>query len=84
MKAPKIRYMKPWTAAELRSMRRCAAKGDSARDFAARIGRTRGAVAFKAMVEGVSFHNVKQPAGVQKRRFAARRRLRNAPMSVSA
>jgi hypothetical protein len=65
---------KEWTASELRKMRTLARKGVSSRLAAVELGRTRGGVAFKAMNEGIRFHAVKQPAGVQ-RRPAQRRKL---------
>ena len=64
----------PWTDAEVRSMRRLASKGYSARQFADRIGRSRGSVAFKAMCVGVSFHAVRQPKGAQRKALRTRRR----------
>lgn len=65
---------RPWTAADLKRMRTYAKKGYSARATGEILKRTRGAVAFKAMNEGVSFRAIKQPAGVQ-RRPAQRRKL---------
>jgi len=61
------RHNAPWTPAELLSMRRCAAKGDSSTDFADRTGRSVGAVKWKAMVNGVRFRSIAQPKGVQRK-----------------
>lgn len=55
-------------------MRSLARKGMSARQAAPLIGRTVGALKYKAMTENVRFHFIEQPAGVQKKRFARRRR----------
>lgn len=65
---------RPYTARDLKTMRTCAAKGLSARQTADKLRRTRGAIAYKAMVEGISSRAIKQPAGVQ-RRPAQRRKL---------
>jgi hypothetical protein len=59
-----------WSAADLKNMRALAAKGISARVAAEKLGRSRGAVAFKAMTEGVHFKSIKQSRTAQKRRFA--------------
>lgn len=67
------RSMRPWSRTDLKVMKSCARKGLSARLAAARLRRSRGAVAWKAMVSGVSFHAINQPKGVQKRRFRTRR-----------
>lgn len=66
---------RPYTAADLKVMRRMAAAKKSARETAKVLGRTRGALAYKAMVEGVHFMAIRQPAGVQQR--LARRRQRH-------
>lgn len=74
------KHNEPWTPAELRHMRKLArmklanGRRPSARFVAAVIGRTPGAVKYKAMVEGVHFRAINQPAGVQ-RRPAQRRKL---------
>lgn len=65
-----------WTPADVRRMKKSAKAGESARIAADRLRRTRGAVAYKAMVEGVHFRSIKQPPGVQKKRFARSRRRR--------
>jgi hypothetical protein len=64
--------MFPYTSADLKLMRQCARQKMSAREAAKLLGRTRGAIAYKAMVEGISFRAIKQPRGVQKK--LARRR----------
>jgi hypothetical protein len=73
MPRPK-RLNEPYTPADLKVMRDCARQKMSARQAAALLGRTRGAVAYKAMVEGIHFRAVSQPVGVQ-RRPAQRRKL---------
>lgn len=64
----------PWTPADMRRMRELARQRKSAREAAKVLGRSRGAVAYKAMVEGVSFRAINQKPGVQKRRFRKARR----------
>jgi hypothetical protein len=63
----------PWTPADMKRMRKDASDGRSAREAAKNLGRTPGAVKYKAMVEGVRFHAINQPQGPQKR-LARRRR----------
>lgn len=70
MSKPK-RLMLPYTPADLKLLRQCARQKMSAREAAKVLGRTRGAIAYKAMVEGIHFSAIKQPRGVQRRRFAA-------------
>jgi hypothetical protein len=55
----------PWAPTDLRKMRALAKSGVSARLAAKELGRTPGAVKYKAMVEGVRFRFIAQPAGVQ-------------------
>ena len=62
-----------WTPAQLRRMREIARSGKSARYAARVLGSSRGAVAFKAMNEGIRFQSVRQPRGVQKRIHRRRR-----------
>lgn len=64
----------PWQARELKRLRALARERMSARLAAAALGRTTGAVKYKAMREGVRFHAIEQPRGVQ-RRPAQRRKL---------
>lgn len=64
----------PWQARELKRLRALARARLSARLAARELGRTPGAVKYKAMVEGVRFHAIEQPVGVQ-RRPAQRRKL---------
>jgi hypothetical protein len=73
MSKPK-RLTLPYTAADLKIMRTMARQKKSARETAKVLGRTRGAVAYKAMVEEIHFRAIAQPAGVQ-RRPAQRRKL---------
>jgi len=65
--ASKKRLWTSWLPKDLQVMRSCARRGLSAREAAMCLGRTRGAVAFKAMRERVHFQAIKQPRGVQKR-----------------
>ncbi len=65
---------RPWSKKDLQIMRSCAKRKMSARETAGLLGRTRGAVAFKAMKIGCSFRAIRQPAGVQRRRFRKRAR----------
>jgi hypothetical protein len=58
--------LKPWTPADLKKMRALAKAKLSARLAAKELGRSRGAVAYKAMVEGIRFRAINQPRGVQK------------------
>ena len=55
----------PWTPAELKKMRQLAKDKLSARLAAKELGRSTGAVKYKAMVEGIRFRFIDQPAGVQ-------------------
>lgn len=66
------RLGKEYTAHDMKRMRAMARQGMSAREAADKLGRTRAAVAYKAMVERIPFRSVKQPAGVQKRRTQRR------------
>lgn len=64
----------PWTPADMKKMRLLARQNLPARLAARELGRTTGAVKYKAMVEGVRFHNINQPRGVQKRLARRHRR----------
>jgi hypothetical protein len=55
----------PWTPADLKKMRQLAKQKPSARLAAKELGRSTGAVKYKAMVEGIRFRFIDQPAGVQ-------------------
>jgi hypothetical protein len=57
----------PWTPADLKKMRALAKSKLSARLAAKELGRSSGAVKYKAMVEGIRFRYIDQPAGVQKK-----------------
>lgn len=70
----KKRHNYPWTAREMDRMRRAAKRGDSARVTADALGRSTGAVKWKAMVEGVRFHAINQPRGAQVKATRTRRR----------
>lgn len=63
---PKSRLNEEWTTKDIKVMRQCAKAKVSARICANRLGRTRGAVAFKAMTLGIRFRSIEQPKGVQK------------------
>jgi hypothetical protein len=63
----------PWTSADLKKMRALAKARKSARLSAIELGRSPGAVKYKAMVEGIRFRFIDQPAGVQTK-FARRKR----------
>lgn len=68
------RHNDPWTPADLKRMRALARARMSARLAAKELGRSTGAVKYKAMVEGVRFHAINQPKGVQVKLARARRR----------
>jgi hypothetical protein len=70
---PTPRDNKPWTAHDLLRMRGFAKERMSTRQAAAKLGRSTGAVKFKAMVEGIRFHAIEQPRGTQRK--PAQRRL---------
>jgi hypothetical protein len=55
----------PWTPSDLKKLRALAKQKLSARLAAKELGRSTGAVKYKAMVEGVRFRFIDQPAGVQ-------------------
>jgi hypothetical protein len=55
-KAP--RHMQEYTPAEMKLMRQLARQRVSARVTALRLGRSPGAVRYKAMVEGISFRSI--------------------------
>lgn len=67
------RHNADWSRFDVMRLRKLAADGVSGREAAERLGRSHGAVKFKAMVEGVRFHAINQPRGVQ-RRLASKRR----------
>jgi hypothetical protein len=61
------KHNSPWTPADLKKMRTLAKAKMSARLAAKELGRSTGAVKYKAMVEGIRFRFIDQPAGVQKK-----------------
>lgn len=73
-----------WTPGDLRTLRECAKKKLTARVCAQRIGRTRGAVAYKAMVVGVRFRAINQPKGAQVKAVRTRRRRERQAERASA
>jgi hypothetical protein len=77
-KAPK-RWAKPhdnapWTGTDIKRAREMARRGLSSRQAAAQLGRSTGAVKYKAMVEGIRFHAIEQPRGAQVKAQKTRRR----------
>lgn len=70
------RHNRPWTPHDLRTMKQKARARASSRQTAKTLRRSQGAVKYKAMVEGIRFHNIEQPRGVQKRLHARKRRGR--------
>lgn len=57
------RHKLDWTPADLKKMRMLARQRISARIAAAKLGRSPGAVRYKAMMEGVSFRSInRRPA----------------------
>jgi hypothetical protein len=57
MKKP-ARHNRPYTKTDMRRMRRFAANRTSARVTASLMGRSPGAVRYKAMMEGVRFRSI--------------------------
>lgn len=53
---------KPYSEAEIRRMRALAKKRVSARVTAEKLGRSPGAVRYKAMMEGISFRSINRAA----------------------
>lgn len=70
------RHNQEWTRNDVVRMRALAKEKKSARQAARELGRSTGAVKYKAMVEGVRFHFINQPEGVQRRLARANRRRR--------
>jgi len=56
------RHMREWTAGDMKKMRELAKKRISARVAAGKLGRSPGAVRYKAMMEGVSFRSINRAA----------------------
>lgn len=78
----KRKHNSPWTDADLTRLRGYASEEMSAKQAAQRMGRTTGAVKYKAMMEGIRFQFIKQPRGSQLK--AIRTRRRNARIARSA
>jgi hypothetical protein len=78
---PATKLNTPWTPRDLKRTRSLAAQGYSAREAAAELGRSTGAVKYKAMVEGIRFKAINQPVGPQKR--LARLRMKTGRMDVT-
>ena len=55
-KAPK--HMRDWSSRDMKTLRKCAKNRMPARVAAAVLGRSPGAVRYKAMMEGVSFRSI--------------------------
>lgn len=73
MSTKQNRHNREWTPYDIKRMRSKARAGLSAREAATELGRTVGAVKYKAMVEGIRFRAIKQPKGPQLK-LAVRRR----------
>lgn len=56
------KHMKPYSEADIRRMRELARKRVSARMAAQKLGRSPGAVRYKAMMEGISFRSINRAA----------------------
>ena len=65
----------PWTSADLKKLRALAKGKKSARLAAVELGRSTGAVKYKAMVEGIRFRFIEQPVGVQAKIARKRKRI---------
>jgi hypothetical protein len=52
------RHMREWTAADMKKLRSFSKAKLSARVAAEKLGRSAGAVRYKAMMEGVSFRSI--------------------------
>jgi hypothetical protein len=79
MSKPK-KYQRRWLPPDLRALRSLAKRKLSARQAAPLLGRTVGAVKWKAMDEGVRFHAIEQPVGAQ-RTLKQRRLLRRVQLA---
>jgi hypothetical protein len=79
--ATKNKLGSEYTPADIKTMRAMAKAGKSARECAQQLGRSRGAIAFKAMVEGISFRAVAQPKGMQRK--LGRLRMKTGRMNVT-
>lgn len=75
------KHNRPWTEFDLARLRKHASDGLSARQTGIKMARSTGAVKYKAMVEGIEFHFINQPHGVQKK--LARKRIRTGDMTVT-
>lgn len=69
------RHLAPWSDIEKAALKRYARAGLSSRQAAKKLGRTTGAVKFKAMVAGIAFNAIRQPKGVQRRLGRLRRKM---------
>ena len=58
MSKPAKNHNKPYSDSEMKRMRRYAANRTSARVAAILLGRSPGAVRYKAMMEGISFRSI--------------------------
>ncbi|HYJ41224.1 MAG TPA: hypothetical protein VEW08_10550 [Steroidobacteraceae bacterium] len=52
------RHMREWSAGDMKQLRQFAKQKVSARVAAQKLGRSPGAVRYKAMMEGVSFRSI--------------------------
>lgn len=67
-----------WTETDVARLRKYAKARMSARQAARRMGRTPGAVKYKAMTSGIRFCNINQPRGAQVKALRTRRRNQRA------
>lgn len=61
------RHNREWSENDMLVMRAGAKIKMSAREVAGKLGRSTGAVKYKAMVLGIRFRNINQPKGAQKK-----------------
>lgn len=70
----KRKHNTEWSELEVARLRKYANAKMSARQAARRMGRTPGAVKYKAMTSGIRFCNINQPRGSQVKALRTRRR----------
>jgi hypothetical protein len=58
VKKKAARHMREWSSTDMRKLRQFAKARVSARVAAGKLGRSPGAVRYKAMMEGVSFRSI--------------------------
>lgn len=62
-----LRLGQPWDKDDIKAMRTLAKQKQPASYVARVLGRSRGAVAFKAMTLKIRFHSIEQPRDVQRK-----------------